>query len=203
MFPKNSKEFRLLSKLNTPEKVQTFLEQLPFNHEKKGETCMSVSRELRENKAHCIEGAFLACACFMLAGRKPIIVNLKVKKPDDDHILIIFKENGYYGALSKTNHAVLRYRDPIYRSIRELVMSYFHEYFLYSNGKKTLIGYSKPINMKRFGTKWITGEEDVWDIAEKIYDAPITKVVPDKNKHLIRNATPFERKALDVQEWKE
>lgn len=203
MFPKNAKEYRILSKLNTPEKVQTFLEKLPFNHEEKGETCMSVSRVLRENKAHCIEGAFLACACFMLAGRKPVIVSLKVKKPDDDHILIIFKENGYYGALSKTNHPVLRYRDPIYRSIRELVMSYFHEYFLYTNGKKTLIGYTKPINMKRFGTKWIVGEEDVWDIAAKIYYAPITQVVPEKNKRRIRNATLFERSSLDVQEWKE
>lgn len=163
---------------------------------------MTVRHVLRENKAHCIEGAFLACACFMLSGRKPIIVSLKVKKPDDDHILIIFKENGYYGALSKTNHPVLRYRDPIYRSIRELVMSYFHEYFLYANGKKTLVGYTKPINMKRFGTKWITEEEDVWDIAAKIYYAPISKVVPDKNKRRIRNATLFERKSLDVQEWK-
>lgn len=202
MFPKDSKEYLLLSKLNTPEKIQTFLEQIPFNHEKKGETCMSVQRVLRENKAHCLEGAFVACACLMLSGRKPIIVSLKVKYPDDDHIIIIFSQNGYYGALSKTNHPVLRYRDPVYRSIRELVMSYFHEYFLYGSGEKTLLGYTKPINFKRYGTKWITAEEDVWDIGGDIFKAPIMPIVPAKNKRSLRNATPFERKSLDVQEWK-
>lgn len=201
MFPNGSKEFSLLSKLNTPEKIQTFLEKIPFNFEKRGETCMSPLRVLRERKAHCIEGAFLACVCFILSGREPIIISLKVKKPDDDHILIIFKENGYYGALSKTNHPVLRYRDPVYKSIRELVMSFFHEYFLYSSGEKTLVGYTKPINMKRFGTKWIMAEEDLWDIAEKIYDAPVLEVVPPKNKRFLRKATVFERKSLDVEEW--
>ena len=168
MFSEGSAEYATLEKLSTPQKVQTFLDKLPFNHERGGETCMSPARVLREKKAHCIEGAFLACAAFMLAGRKPLIVSLKVKKPDDDHIIVLFKENGYWGALSKTNHAVLRYRDPVYRSVRELVMSYFHEYFWYTNGKKMLLGYTKPINMKRFGTKWITGEEDLWGIAETI-----------------------------------
>ncbi len=202
MFPKDSKEFLILSKLNTPEKIQTFLEKIPSNAERGGETCMSPKRVLREHRAHCIEGAFLACVCLMLAGRKPLIVSLKVKKPDDDHIVILFKENGYYGALSKTNHPVLRYRDPVYRSVRELVMSYFHESFLYSTGEKTLVGYTKPINMKRFGMKWITAEEDLWDIAEKIYDTPVISIVPEKNKRHIRKAQPFDIQSLDVQEWK-
>lgn len=202
MFLKDSKEYLLLSKLNTPDKIQTFLEKIPFNHEKKGETCMSAQSVLRENKAHCIEGAFLACTCLILSGRQPIIVSLKVRKPDDDHIIIIFKENGLYGALSKTNHPVLRYRDPIYRSIREMVMTYFHEYFLYTNGEKTLLGYTKPINMKRFGTAWITSEENMWEVAEKIYNMPIVPIVPDENKKHIRDATAFERKSLNVQEWK-
>jgi hypothetical protein len=134
-------------------------------------------------------------------GERPLIVSLKVEEPDDDHIIIPFKKNGYYGALSKTNHPVLQYRDPVYRSLRELVMSYFHEYFLYKNGKKTLLGYTKPINLNRYGKKWLTAEEDVWDIAEKIYDAPIISVVPKKNKDLLRHATPFEREALSAQEW--
>lgn len=202
MFPKDSKEFLILSKLNTPEKIQTFLDRIPSNAEKGGETCMSPKRVLREHRAHCIEGAFLACVCFMLTGRKPLIVSLKVKKPDDDHIVVLFKENGYYGALSKTNHPVLRYRDPVYRSVRELVMSYFHESFLYATGEKTLIGHTKPINMKRFGMKWVTAEEDLWDIAEKIYDTPIISIVPEKNKRHIRNAQPFDMKSLNVQEWK-
>jgi hypothetical protein len=129
------------------------------------------------------------------------MVSLKVKKPDDDHILIIFMQNGYYGALSKTSHPVLRYRDPIYRSVRELVMTYFHEYFFFSTGVKTLIGYTKPFNMKRFGSRWITAEEDLWDIAQKIYDIPVIPVVPNVNRRLIRGVPLFERKSLDVLEW--
>jgi len=201
MFSVNTPQYRSLFKLNTPQKIQTFLEKIPFNHEKNGETCMSAYGVLQENKAHCIEGAFLACACLLLQGRLPRIVSLKVQKGDDDHIIILFTENGYFGALSKTNHPVLRYRDPIYRSVRELVMSYFHEYFLYTNGKKTLVGYTKPINLKRYGTKWITEDDNVWDIGEAIYHTPIITIVPEENKKYIRNATPFERTSLDVQEW--
>jgi hypothetical protein len=198
MFPKSSKQYKALARLNTPQKIQSFLDSIPFNDEENGETCMSAHRVLKEKKAHCLEGAFLACACLMVAGRKPIIVSLKAKKPDYDHIIILFKENGFFGALSKTGHPVLSYRDPVYKSVRELVMSYFHEYFLFKKGTKTLLGYTRPMHMSRFGTKWITAEEDLWDIATKIYYAPITKVVPPKNKRLIRKVPNAERKALDV-----
>jgi hypothetical protein len=74
---------------------------------------------------------------------------------------------------------------------------------MYEGGQKTLVGYTKPINMKRYGTTWITGTEDVWDIGGKIYDAPIISIIPTENKRYLRNATSFEREALDVQEWKE
>ncbi len=202
MFPKGSKEFLMLSKLNTPEKIQSFLDKIPFNHERGGETCMSPLRVLRERKAHCFEGALLACVCLMLGGREPFIVSLKAKKSDYDHIIILFKENGYYGAMSKTNHAVLRYRDPVYKTVRELVMTYFSEYFLYTNGEKTLLGYTKPINMKRFGTKWITAEEDLWEMTTKVFFTPVISVVPSKNKKHLRKAQSFERNVLKVQEWK-
>ncbi len=200
MFPYNSDEYKKLIRLNTPEKIQTFLEQIPMNFEEGGETCMSPRRVLRERKAHCIEGALLAGVCLMLQGEKPHIVNLKVMKSDVDHIITLFKRNGLYGAISKTNHCVLRYRDPVYKSIRELVMSYFHEYFLPQNGKKTLLGYTKPINLHRFGTKWITAEEDLWDIAEHIYDTPIIPIIPEKSKNNIRPATSFEQKIARIPE---
>ena len=120
---------------------------------------------------------------------------------DIDHVFTLFKRNGYYGAISKTNHLVLRYRDPVYRSVRELVMSYFHEYFLSKNGKKTLIGYTSPINLRRFGTKWITREDDLWDIAEIIFDTPVIPVVPKENKRFVRDAQTFERKGASFTEW--
>lgn len=201
MFHKDSQEFKILSRLNTPQKIQTFLDDMPLNFENDGETCMSPRRVLRERKAHCIEGAFLAGVCLMLQGEKPLIVSLKVEKDDVDHIVTIFKRNKHYGAISKTNHFVLRYRDPVYRSVRELAMSYFHEYFLTKNGKKTFIGYTEPINLNRFGTRWITAEDDLWDIAEQIYDAPITHVVSKENRKILRPACAFEQKVASIQEW--
>jgi hypothetical protein len=196
------KEFKLLSRLDTPQKIQKFLDRLPMNHEENGETCMSPLRVLRERKAHCIEAGFLAGLCLRMQGQKPLIVNLKVETIDVDHVVALFKQNGYYGAISKTNHVGLRYRDPIYRSVRELVMTYFHEYNLTKNGRKTLLGYSNPINLNRFGTKWITAHEDLWDIAEKIYDAPYISVVPKENRKYLYAAQPFERRVSSIPEWK-
>lgn len=196
------KELELLKRLNTPVKVQEYLDSIPSNTERNGETCMSPRRVMREKKAHCIEGVMLACAAFMLSGRKPLVLNLKVSRDDDDHVVALFKENGYWGAVSKTNHAVLRYRDPVYKSVRELAMSYFHEYFLTQGGKKTMLGYSRPIDMNRFGGEWLTSEEDLWDIAAHIYDSFHFPAVPEKNKRLLRNATSLEQKAASLRAWK-
>lgn len=164
---------------------------------------MSPRRVLREMKAHCIEGAMLACVALWLQGKEPLMVNLRVvrRNGDQDHAVALFKQNGRWGAISKTNHPVLRYRDPIYHTPRELVYSYFHEYFLSGNGKKTLRGYSRPINLKRFGTKWITAEKDLWDMAEIMYDLPHTPFIPKGSERLIRPASLLERTASNNTDW--
>jgi hypothetical protein len=198
MFGLSDKEERLLRRLNTPAKVQKYLDSIPFNYEKGGERCGSARVVLRTNKAHCIEGAFVAGVAFMLTGRKPLILNLKVKKKDDDHVVVLFKENGYWGAVSKTNHAVLRFRDPVYKTVRELAMSYFHEYFLTSTGEKTMLGYSRPINLNRFGSTWIVSESDLWNIAESIYDSRHTPAIPKENQKYIFPATKIEQKAAKI-----
>jgi hypothetical protein len=195
-FSKEEESF--LRKLDSPSKIQDYLDSLAFNFEKKGETCMSPRRTMREKKAHCIEGGMLACTAFALQGRKPLLLNLKVDKPDDDHVVALFKENGYWGAVSKTNHAVLRYRDPVYKTIRELAMSYFHEYFLVSNGRKTMRGFSAPINLRRFGTKWATSEEDLWNVAEIVYISRCKDSVPKKNKKFLKKASTLERKSASL-----
>lgn len=194
-------DIRILSRLNTPQKIQDFLDSLPINLEKKGETCMSPSRVLREKRAHCIEGAMLAATALWLQGEKPLIMSLKVSRGDYDHIVAIYKKNGHWGAISKTNHSVLRFRDPVYRTLRELALSYFHEYFLISNGKKTMRGYSRPINMKRFGKNWVKAEDDLWDIGNAIFNSPHIRVVPKKNEKHIRMAHPLERRAASLKEW--
>ncbi len=203
MFPHSlfpQAELEALRKLDTPSKIQDYLDSIPFNFEKSGETCMSPFMVLRTGRAHCLEGGMLAAAALWLQGRKPLILNLKVDKRDDDHVVALYQENGYWGAISKTNHAVLRYRDPVYRSVRELAMSYFHEYFLVRDGRKTMLGFSNPINLRRFGTRWVMHKEQLWHIAEAIYDGKHIPAVPVGNKTYIRTASKVERKAASVSE---
>lgn len=193
----------VLRTLSSPNKIQDYLDSISFNLEKRGETCMSPSMVLANKRAHCIEGAMLAAAALYLNGEKPLLLNLKVHHSSDyDHVVALYKRNGYWGAISKTNHAVLRFRDPIYKTVRELALSYFHEYFLVRTGEKTLLGYSKPINLMRFGKKWITSSENLWHIAETIFDSPHTAIVPKENKKYIRKASSIERKVAKIPETK-
>ncbi len=187
----------------SPGAIQDYLDSIPFNFETDGETCMSPARVQKEGKAHCLEGAMFAAYHLELLGHRPYILSLKVVdgKGDVDHAIAPFKVNGYWGAISKTNHNVLRYRDPVYKNIRELAMSFFHEYFLTSDGTKTMRGYSKPINLNRFGESWKSRQDDMWDIAEYIYDAPHTDVVRSSRKEL-RKAHSLECHAASIPEWK-
>lgn len=190
-------------KLNNPQKVQDFLDKIPFNFEEKGESYWSPKKVLEQNKAHCFEGAIFACACLQKLKIKNYLMDLKVKnlKKDSDHTLCIFKINGFWGAISKTNHSVLRWRDPIYKNYRELAMSYYHEYFL-DSGEKTLKSFSRPFDIwQKFGTSWIKQEEDLDKIAEKLDQSPHINFVPKKNKKFIRPAGQTEIKGAAISEW--
>jgi hypothetical protein len=186
-----------LRSLSSPEKIQNYLESIPFNHEEGGETNRSAYQVIAHKKAHCLEGAFLACAALRLQKRKPCIVSLKVTENDYDHIITVYKEKGYFGAMSKTNHAVLGWRDPVYKTIRELVMSYFHEYFLVKNGEKTLRGYSY-INLHRFGTTWIDSSHNLDDIAIAISNAKHKMIVKRGQEHFLRKANKLERSSASI-----
>ncbi len=191
-------------KLNTPAKIQDFLDQIPFNFEKKGETYMSPKRMLRENKAHCFEGALFACLCLRRIGLANYLLDFKVKdlKKDSDHVVCAFKLNGCWGAISKTNHSVLRWRDPIYKSYRELAMSYFHEYFL-DSGAKTLASFSKPFDVwERFGDEWTEREEDLEEIAAALDKSPHQDFVPKKNAKFIRKAGKTEIRGASIIEYR-
>jgi hypothetical protein len=195
------KELLFLEKYNTPNKIQDYLDSIPFNFERKGETCMSPLRVLKSGKAHCIEGAMFAAAALYANGEKPLVMNFKVAKGDVDHCVALYKKNGYWGAISKTNHAVLRFRDPVYKTPRELAMSFYHEYFLSKDGKKTLKGYSPVINLLRFGKDWIISKEDLWDIAEYVFEIKHIKIVPKINEKYIRKVSRAEIVASDTIEW--
>lgn len=202
MFGLTKQELDILSKLSSPITIQDYLDTLPINYEKEGETHMSPRRVLREQKAHCIEGALLAATALWINGEKPLLMDLTAGADDDDHVIALYKKNGYWGAISKTNHPLLRFRDPIYKTLRELALTYFHEWFLNESGEKMLVSYSVPINMKRFGKSWITAEEDLWYIDEALDSATHFELIPLQNKKFIRNADTFERKIGTTVEWK-
>lgn len=196
-------EYKKLSSLTTPIKIQNFLDSIPLNYEKSGDTHMSPRRVLREKKAHCIEGALLATTALWLHGEQPLIMNLssRLGKGDVDHVVALYKRGGRWGAISKTNHATIRFRDPIYRTPRELALSYFHEWFVNSTGEKVLECYSKPLDMQKFGTDWITSEKDLWHIADALSELKHYFLVPKGNWRYVRKADFMELKAGKLIEW--
>ncbi len=202
MFGLNKKELRILKKLDNPKKIQDFLDKFKINFDYRKDTFMSPRRVLKIGKCHCIEGALLAALCLKLQGKKPLLVDLKTGNDDFEHVIAVFEENGRWGALSKTNHAVLRYREPIYRDIRELVMSFFHEY-TDKKGRKNLRSFSMPVDLSVFDDKWITSEEDLWHIHDYLDKARHYSILNRKQIAGLRKADKIEIEAGKIVEWKE
>ena len=203
MFGLTKKEEQTLRRLNTPIKIQDFLDALPLNHEKRGQTYLSPRRVLREHKAQCLEGAMLAATALWLQGQKPLLMDFRTLPEDEDHVVALYQVNGYWGAISKTNHAILRFRDPVYRTLRELALSYFNEYFMFESGKKTLSEYSTPLDLSKRFKGWVTAEEDLFEIAYAVDDIRHFPLVPKKNKKYLRKADAMEIRAGKLIEWPE
>ena len=201
MFGLTKKEMSTLKKLSTPIKIQDFLDTIPMNFEDEGDTHYSPREVLRRHTAHCIEGALLATAALWVHGEEPLIMDMLAEKGDDDHVVALYRRGGRWGAISKTNHASLRFRDPIYRTPRELALSYFHEWFKNSNGRKTLRSYSSPFNLKKLGPGWITAD-DVWAVSKTLDHIHHHEIIPQGNARYIRPADPMERRAGRLTEWK-
>ena len=210
-------EVKIFKKLNSPRKLQDFLNSIPANFEKEGETLMSPRRVLNENKAHCMEGALLAAAVLWFHGQKPLLLDLKTADSDFDHVVALFRRDesgqkagkkatsalGHWGAISKTNHAVLRYREPVYDSPRELAMSYFHEYFM-DSGFKTLRSYSASFDLSTRKVEpcgWITAEKDLWEISDLLDNSPHYQILDRKMMASLRRADAIEIKAGKLTEW--
>ena len=201
-FPyKKQKEFDVFKKLNSPEKIQDFINSIPANFEINGETCLSPLLSLEKNTAHCIEGAMLASAILWYHGERPIILDLKTSKADFDHTISLFKRDNLWGAISKTNHSVLRYRDPVYRSIRELVMSYFNEYFI-DSGRKTLQSYSGPFSLLQYEDDWLISKENMWAIPLDLDNAKHIEIAPKNILRKLRLADKIEIETGKITEWK-
>jgi hypothetical protein len=171
-------ERSVFRRLTTPEKIQRFLDfEIAYNKEHEGSTCRSPRRVLRDRTAHCMEGALFGAAALRMIGHPPLLLDLEAVR-DDDHVLAVFRTRGHWGAIAKSNYSGLRYREPVYRTLRELVMSYFEHYYNLRK-EKTLRRYSRPIDLARFDhAGWMTAEEDCWDIPEYLCTIAHTALLP-------------------------
>jgi len=172
----HARELSLLRRLNTPERIQRFLDDVDYNKEEDGPTCRSPRRVLRDRLAQCLEGALFGAAALRVQGWEPLLLDLEAVR-DDDHVLAIFRQRGCWGAIAKSNYAGLRFREPVYRSLRELAMSYFEHYYN-PEGEKTLRTYSRPVNLRRFDRiDWMTTEQDLWPISDYLFSIPHTRLL--------------------------
>src|SRR3989338_10190075 len=198
------RQYQTLAQLATPINIQDFLDALPMNGEKGGNTHHSPARALSARKAHCIEGALLAALALWIAGEPPLLMDLWADEGRDgeDHAVALYKRGRYWGAISKTNHASIRFRDPVYRTVRELALSYFHEWFLNTTGEKTLMAYSRPYYLSRLGSGWVAAKEDLWHLDDILNALPHYQLVPKGNEQYLRCADAMELRAGRLIEWK-
>ncbi len=197
-------EFLIFKKLRSPAAIQDFINGFEMNFTGRKHTYASPLVVLQTGKAHCMEGAMLAAAALWYLGYPPLLLDLKTTAHDDDHVVALFKEGGRWGAISKTNHAVLRYRDPVYRDPRELAMSYFNEYFL-DSGMKTMRSYSTPFDLLQChaarGDEWITSRDDLASIAEALDFSRHFSILKKDVARRLRRADQSEIKAGKIVEW--
>lgn len=176
-------------RLDTPSKIQRFLDKIPYNTEDEGETLRSPRRVLRDQTANCIEGAVLAAAALRVQGAPPLIMDLTAVH-DEDHVIAVYRWRRLWGAIGTSKFTGLRNREPVYRTLRELAMSYFEHYFNL-DGERTLRGYGRPVNLARFDRlHWMTAEIDLWPIAEHLERIPHVALLPSS---VSRRLTPVSR----------
>ena len=169
-------ELRTLRALDTPVKIQRFLDGMTYQY---ADTAWSPRRALRERKGHCLEGALVAAAALRVQGHAPLLMDLEAVR-DDDHVVALYRERGLWGGIAKSNYAGLRFRAPVYRTLRELAMSYFDSYYNL-RGDRTLRRYSVAVDLSRLDVKgWMTSEKDVWCVPELLIAARHYELVPDK-----------------------
>jgi len=175
-------ELRKLRSLKTPHGIQRALDAMPYHLQ---DTAWSPRRVLRENTSHCYEGALFAAAALRVNGYPPLVIDVEAEH-DTDHVIAVYRMGGHWGAVAKSNYTGCRYREPVYRSLRELALSYFEVYFNL-RGERSLRTFSRPVNLKRFDRlDWMTSEKPVWCVAEylcEISHTPLISAAQAKRLH--------------------
>ena len=184
-------ERKILATLTTPQKIQAFLDTVPYSDDPIYRCPRSV---LRDRKAHCYDGALFACAVLRLIGHPPIITDMLAER-DDDHILALFQVDGHWGAIAKSNFSGLRFREPIHRSLRELVLTYFEDYYNMDR-EKSLRGYTQPLDLRAYDTiHWMTEDKPMDLIAEKLDQIRKYRILTPKMR---RNLAPIDGRSYDA-----
>jgi hypothetical protein len=196
------REFAVLRRLDTPQKIQRFLHGLTQNFELEGDSCLTVQEVLRTRKAHCIEGAMLAACAFWVHGEPPLLMDMRAVR-DYDHVVAVFRRHGRWGAISKTNGIGLRWRDPVYRTLRELAISYFHEYYN-RRDHKTLREFSLPYDLRRVDPEvWVAGKKKhAWDVAEALDALRHFKLIDGRHVKAVTRRDEFERRVGGLLQYR-
>jgi hypothetical protein len=187
------REWRALRALRSPVGIQKALEAMPYHV---ATTAWSPRRVLREGTAHCLEGAVFAAAALRALGFPPLLLDLEAVQ-DTDHVIAVYRLRGHWGAIAKSNFSGLRFREPVYRTVRELVMSYFEGY-MNLRGERTLRAYSEPVDLGRFDRRhpgWMISEDDLWWIPEHLVGVSHTRLL---TATMTRNLSRVDRRTLSA-----
>jgi hypothetical protein len=196
-----AREYATLARLATPERIQAFINAIPANHEPGGETVHSVRNVLRLRVAHCIEGAFVAACALAIHGEPALVMHLDCAPHDNPHVLALFRRRGHWGAMSKSNGSWLRYREPVYRTLRELAMSFFHEFFD-RKGYKSLRSYARPLDLRNFDPSlWVTNAESCWRVHDAIASSRHYPLVTAAQARALSRRDAHERRAATLVQY--
>lgn len=191
----------LLQRCATPRALQAFIDSIPINHERGGDTCYTVREVLRYRRAHCIEAALVAACALWLHGEPPLLLDLRARG-DFDHVVALFRRGALWGAISKSNHVHLRGRDPVYRSLRELAMSYFHEYHN-AHGERSLREYSRPFDLRDVNPVLWVGGTGAWEIERRIDAIHHYRLFPPAQERFLTPIDAMERKSERLVQYPE
>ena len=179
-----NKEVRKFRSLKNPYGIQRFLDDMPYHLE---DTAWSPRKVLAEGSAHCLEGAIFGAAALRMIGYPPLLLDFEADQ-DTDHVLAIYRQDACWGAVAKSNYTGCRWREPVYRTLRELALSYFNIYFNLRR-ERTLRRYSLPVNLRRFDPQqWMTTEQPVWFIVYYLFDVkhyPLLTKAQERRLHRV------------------
>lgn len=189
-----------LAALRTPDRIQDFVNRIPWNHEADGPTASSVVEVLGKRRAHCIEGAFVAACGLWLAGHPPLLMDMGAARGDVDHVVALFRRGRLWGAISKSNSPFLRYRDPIHRSLRELAISFFPQYV--KRRRKTLRSYSVPVDLRRHDPAlWVTHRGFCRQMVDTLTAARHFPILPAGGEAALRPIDEIEARSNTLRDY--